>query len=338
MELTRIQAYTNKLSISAKKGVKDNFTYDFKLADFDFKEPTEDLHSMGFTPMVYLDGHRRKDSYVGLTDIGYFDIDLGKDEPMKYEDFQPLIDAKYALVIAKSKSGAVGKYRLIYKRNFTIEDGCVIDNSLGVILYQFESKEESALFVEYILNIEVEKLIERVPTVKAHIDSTACKVHMHSSWIGDYLYHSDGLTWINNYLEDIEGFHEYKSRNYRVFEKCSVTMLAVNDKGIKTRFKSEKKESGKIVHRAYGNTFNTSRGVMTISQILSNGVRPQLYDVIENRIATGDAFMPFIVSKYKQMIFLSSSGIHDRNKNEKIQVIFNKGEVDKDYAVEMSID
>ncbi len=338
MELTRIQAYKNKLSISAKKGVKDNFTYDFKLADFDFKEPTEDLHIMGFTPMVYLDGHRRKDSYVGLTDIGYFDIDLGEDKPMKYEDFQPLISAKYALVIAQSKSGAIGKYRLIYKRNFTIEDGCIIDNGLGVILYQFESKEESALFVEYILNREIEKLIKRVPAVKPHIDCTACKVHMHSSWIGDYLYHSDGVTWMDSYLKDIQGFHEYKSRNYRAFEKCSVAMLGISDKGVKTRFKTEKKENGKIVHRANGNTFHTSRGLMTISQILSCGARPQLCDVIEDRIRTADAFMPFIVSKYKQMIILSSNGIHDRNKNEKIQVIFNKGTVDKDNTVEMSID
>lgn len=71
MNVIRSQRYVDKLSISARTGKKDTFTYGFSLKDFNFSNPPEELHKCGFTPMVYEDGHRRKDSFIGLTSVGY---------------------------------------------------------------------------------------------------------------------------------------------------------------------------------------------------------------------------------------------------------------------------
>ena len=238
-------------------------------------------------------------------------------------------------MIAKSKSGAVGKYRVIYKRPYTIEDNMLLSNNIGVILYRFENVTEAILFAEYALKHEINTLIERVPSVASHIDKTACKVHMHSSFIGDVLFYTDGKNFLESINIDMNDFKAYSAQNYRLFETCSVEMLEVSKKGIYATFKTEKRDNT-LVHRAYGNIFETARGPMTISQILSMGIRPQMCDIVKGRITTPDAFMPFVVSKYTKAIILSSRGIHDRNKNELIRVVFNRGVVKN--TVEVTID
>ena len=331
IEMNLEQAYRGCLSVSKKNGPMDTFTYDFKVQEFN----PDYLLNHGFTSMVYSDGHRRKDNYIGLTDIGYFDIDLGKGEPVSLTMLEALSD-KF-MVIAKSKSKIEGKWRLIYRRSFTIEGLTVIGSEgLNFALRTFSNQLEKQLFTEYILRKEIDMLIERIPQVDSHIDKTSCKVHMHSSYVGEIVeVNENAEMWM-----DVEsyGILDFEINSSSRILASSYSINETQDKAIKTRFQSRKTDEDKWVHKAYGNAFCTKHGWKTISQILSE--RLQMCDLPSimhrDRIESPDAFMPFVVNLYGKFLILSSRGIHDRNHMEVIRVVFRQ-DIVKD-GIELTVD
>ncbi len=344
--------YRNKFSVSGNKSaVHNNYTFDFRDKVI---QSFKDFKDLGFTMLIFSGNHRKSEYLIGMSNLGYIDIDA---------DFEPifndgLIDfcRENHFGLARSGSNKKGKYRIIFKRSITIE----IDNnetlikwisggSDGFVLEQFRTGPESiAGAARYVLETELEyfkELLEGYGNT-LNIDITSANPAMHSKELGEVLL---------DFEVDKLGIIPLTLYNFEDIGKTFVSNAEVSfatQNGIWGHFQVTVKDSKEIIRLVRGNCLRARVGnniePVGIADCIKRGVH--LMDPIEQaglnsdlRCEDDDAYMPFIVSVKKDVMFVTSGGQHNRNYGGKsiILIVFYEAEqdqLDTKYVSSITVD
>ncbi len=353
-DLVRKQEYQDKLSVSSEISKKHgNCTYGFKLADFDFNKPLN-FSKLGFTGWVFKDGHRTKDNMIGMTNLGYIDIDLPRvpagdsynGKILTPDDIiKALSSAGKAFYLSRSKSGTPGKYRIIYKRPFTMENGELI--STGVILNTFKHAGEVCVRIN---RNEADAFLEILPEAEPFIDKTSFDYHMHSKNLGGFLYSQDGDCLMSGKEYDLDKLLEvdnstqdridYQTSIEGSFDTdnnlCYFKLVRAAKDQVFTRGGNEIKGDSEYYRWVGGSTLpiNDSGGAdkIHILQLFDNRKYwiddSKIGGIPKNKHLGRDAFMQFKsfgiqVFNNKESITFWSAGVHHTNIGYKLIITFN---------------
>ncbi len=338
MNLVTIPKYIDCFSITPKQGgekVNGTYTWGFtptKIVNFDT------LKTNGFSPTIYKGGHRNKINSIGMTNLGYVDIDT--------KDNMPPINAEVFIgwLCYKSQSRKPGKFRVFYKRPFVIQDNLIVSTD-GIIL-----KDLKDYFVPDVISTLLEQerdwFLDKFPTATAYFDITSLNSHMHSKHIAEKIYDVD----ISN-MEIVDfGFYDFEKLKIGERVGNSFNIGNITAYGINSTFERVVRGNTETLYLKHGNILEANVGgvvkKVTLGEAIKNGY--QLSDPIGEFKTTGfsrypnvgDAYMKMGLYRDKKFVYASAWGQHDGNfmARSRIVVVFKESRVDMKYVTKVTID
>ncbi len=314
--------YENKMSVSVQKSPEHgNYTYGFAVKNID---GFEDIASGGFTSSVFSGSHRKSEFLVGMTNLGYVDIDAGFEPLYKSEDLERICK-KNAWGLSRSGSQKQGKFRIIFKRGVEVVTQKNRAIALGFEMEMFSiEKEYISGLVRYILQAELEYFCEVLPggNVK-NIDITSANPAMHSKELGEVLveFESEKMPEMSLELYDF-------TKVTRGLSAGNIKVNLATENGRVGAFSVKSGGGKECIEMTAGNCLKARVNGLVIDVGLMDCVQKGLHllDPLEGsdynpslRCSDDDAYMPFIMSiweapdGFSNRLYLNAYGQHNRN-------------------------
>lgn len=342
--------YNNMFSVSKNKSAKHgNYTFGFELKNIVY---FSDFASGGFTSLVFNGEHRAGENVIGLTNLGYVDID-NKKWPLFTDTLKDWCRER-GMALARSASESAGSYRIIFKRNLEIvidsDKGDCVVLGLGLGLEQYRTKSAAGDVASFVLKTELEWFAQELSALGAsdNIDVTSANAGMHSKEIGEVLVDMNVFDLIEIPLMPVDwGGVKNTTRGEILVESAT-------QNGLAGRFKVVMKGDKETIRLVSGNCFKAlingnvedvgiadcvKRRCHLLDPLAGSGLN------LDVRCEDSDAYMPFIcaVSADRSALFVTSGGQHNRNFSDKsvLLIVFKRdtgGEWSKEFVSEISVD
>ncbi len=329
--------YVGCFSVSDKEGsIKTNYTYTFNFKPTRMEDIGFDaLIGLGFSPMIFEGGHRNTANCIGMTDLGYVDIDTK-------EGMIPVPERVFEeWSCYRSKSRNPGRFRIFYRRPFVVQDSKIVSID-GIILKDLDGYFVPGV-IGQLLGQERDWFLELVPEASDYFDITALQPSMHSKRIGEKVYDNEiKLVELGAYNFDAL---EVGGRHGSNFEIGSVTEF-----GMISHWQRVVRGNTETLYLKTGNILEAGVGGMIKEVTLGEAIREsyQLCDPIGSSITTGFQRYPDVGDAYMKMklyldgsrLYASAWGQHDGNHKEKSRIVvsFDEGEIEDKYVTRAVVD